>query len=330
MFTKDSELPDMTKIPRKQAPDTIISGCIVLEGGGFRGMYTSGVLDCLMEQGINFSCTVGVSAGALNGLNYAAGQIGRSARFNLQYRWDSRYVGVQAYRANHGIIGFDFVLDEYNRFDPLNAEVFYRQDRRFVAVATSCLTGKAEYFEKGKCRELMKAVQASASIPYVSRPVEVEGVPCLDGGCADRVPFQWAVDQGYEKILVVRTRTRDFRAEPNPRASHVAKRFYWRYPEFSQVLRTCSHFPEDLNAALEGKEIPPMPPLAERCDTAVRQFELAAANKGEKIACLEARRHYAWYLKGVPHAGYYKEQIVKITTLEDVYRVTKGIKRDLC
>ena len=236
MFTKDPELPDMSQIPRKQAPDTLVPGCIVLEGGGFRGMYTSGVLDCLMEQGINFSCTVGVSAGALNGLNYAAGQIGRSARFNLQYRWDSRYVGVQAYRANHGIIGFDFVLDEYNRFDPLNAEVFYRQDRRFVAVATSCLTGKAEYFEKGKCRELMKAVQASASIPYVSRPVEVEGVPCLDGGCADRVPFQWAVAQGYEKILVVRTRTRDFRAEPNPRASHVAKRFYWRYPEFSQVL----------------------------------------------------------------------------------------------
>ena len=83
-------------------------------------------------------------------------------------------------------------------------------------------------------------------------------------------------------------------------------------------------------AVLEGREIPPMPPLAERCDTAVRQFQLSAANKGEKIACLEARRHYAWYLKGVPHAGYYKEQIVKITTLEDVYRVTKGIKRDLC
>ena len=83
-------------------------------------------------------------------------------------------------------------------------------------------------------------------------------------------------------------------------------------------------------AALEGKPIPPMPPLAQRCDTAVGQFEQSAAIKGEKIACLEARRHYAWYLKGVPHAGFYKEQIVKITTLEDVYRVTKGIKRDLC
>ena len=83
-------------------------------------------------------------------------------------------------------------------------------------------------------------------------------------------------------------------------------------------------------AALEGRDIPPLPPLSERCDTAVSQFELAAANKGEKIACLEARKQYAWYLKGVSHAGYYKEQICKITTLDDVYRVTAGIKRDLC
>ena len=83
-------------------------------------------------------------------------------------------------------------------------------------------------------------------------------------------------------------------------------------------------------AALEGRDIPPLPPLSQRCDTAVRQFEMAAANKGEKVACLEARKQYAWYLKGVSHAGYYKEQICKITTLDDVYRVTAGIKRDLC
>lgn len=82
-------------------------------------------------------------------------------------------------------------------------------------------------------------------------------------------------------------------------------------------------------AALNGEEIPPLPPLAERCDVAVRQFELSAAHKGEKIACLEARRHYAWYLKGVPHSGYYKEQICKIETMEDIYRITQGIKRDL-
>ena len=81
--------------------------------------------------------------------------------------------------------------------------------------------------------------------------------------------------------------------------------------------------------ALAGEEIPPLPSLAQRCDTAVRQFELSAAHKGEHIACLEARKHYAWYLKGVPHAGYYKEQISHVSTLEDIYKVTAGIKRDL-
>ncbi len=82
-------------------------------------------------------------------------------------------------------------------------------------------------------------------------------------------------------------------------------------------------------AAVEGREVPPLPPLSQRCDVAVRQFELMRAQKGEKIACLEMRRHYAWYLKGVPYAGYWKEQICKMQTAEDLYAVTRGIKRDL-
>lgn len=86
---------------------------------------------------------------------------------------------------------------------------------------------------------------------------------------------------------------------------------------------------QQANAVLEGRPVPPLPSLAERCDVAVRQFELSAAARGERVAVLEARRHYCWYLKGVPHSGYYKEQIVQMSTLEDVYRVTKGIKRDL-
>ena len=86
---------------------------------------------------------------------------------------------------------------------------------------------------------------------------------------------------------------------------------------------------QQAQAALEGKPIPPLPPLAQRCDTAVRQIELAVQDKGEHIAILEARKQYAWYLKGVPHANYYKDQIVRMNTMEDVYRVTAGIKRDL-
>lgn len=86
---------------------------------------------------------------------------------------------------------------------------------------------------------------------------------------------------------------------------------------------------EQAQAALDGREIPPLPPLHERCDTAVRQIELAREDKGERIAILEARKQYAWYLKGVPHANYYKEQIVRMNTIDDVYRITEGIKRDL-
>ena len=102
--------------------------------------------------------------------------------------------------------------------------------------------------------------------------------------------------------------------------------------DMAMIGRGCFGNPwlfQQAKAALEGLPIPPLPPLAERCDTAVRQFELAARYKGERVAVLEARRHYCWYLKGVPHSNYYKEQIVQMSTLEDVYRVTKGIKRDL-
>lgn len=102
--------------------------------------------------------------------------------------------------------------------------------------------------------------------------------------------------------------------------------------DMAMVGRGCFGNPwvfQQARAALEGRDIPPLPPLSARCDTAVRQFKLAAEQKGEHIACLEARKQYAWYLKGVPHAGYYKEQISHIETLEDIYRITAGIKRDL-
>ncbi|MDY3281606.1 tRNA dihydrouridine synthase DusB [Dysosmobacter sp.] len=102
--------------------------------------------------------------------------------------------------------------------------------------------------------------------------------------------------------------------------------------DMAMIGRGCFGNPwlfQQAKAALEGAPIPPLPPLSQRCDTVVRQIELSAQQRGERAAVLEARRHYCWYLKGVPHAGYYKEQIVRMNTLEDVYQVTKGIKRDL-
>ena len=112
-------------------------------------------------------------------------------------------------------------------------------------------------------------------------------------------------------------------------AVHILK---YTGADLAMVGRGCFGNPwlfQQAKAALEGREVPPLPPLAQRCDTAVRQFELSAAHKGEHIACLEARKHYAWYLKGVPYAGYWREQICQVSTLEEIHRITEGIKRDL-
>ena len=112
-------------------------------------------------------------------------------------------------------------------------------------------------------------------------------------------------------------------------APHILK---YTGADMAMIGRGCFGNPwifQRAQAALAGEEIPPLPPLAQRCDTAVRQFRLSAAQKGEHIACLEARKHYAWYLKGVPYAGYWKEQICQVSTLEEIHRITEGIKRDL-
>lgn len=102
--------------------------------------------------------------------------------------------------------------------------------------------------------------------------------------------------------------------------------------DMAMIGRGCFGNPwifEQAKAALEGRTIPDLPPLSQRCDTAVRQFQLAAEQKGAVIACLEARKQYAWYLKGVPYAGYYKEKICGMSTLEEMFQITAGIKRDL-
>lgn len=224
------------ELPTGQAPNTLHQGCIVLEGGAFRGVYGEGVLDILMKAGINLACTIGCSAGAMNGLNYVSGQIGRAARMNLRYRHDSRYVGLEAFRHNRGVIGFDFVFGEIEGIEPLNETRFYQSQRRFVAVAANCRTGEAEYFEKGQ-GNILKAVQASASMPFVSKPVEINGDPFLDGGCCDKIPYQWAIDQGYEKIVVVRTREESYRKKiHSERTKQVMGLAYRHYPKFVTAL----------------------------------------------------------------------------------------------
>jgi len=224
-------------IPTGSAPDRILPGCIVLEGGSFRGCYTSGFLDVLMENGINMQATIGTSAGALNGYNYVAGEIGRSGRINLGYRHDRRYFGPRSAMKSRGVVGFNFILDEIEEELPFDRERFDDPARRFVVTVTDCEKGEVRYCEKGVTPDFRKAVRASASMPFVSDMVEVDGVPCLDGGCAVKIPYRWALDEGYEKVLVVRTRPRRFRREPEgKRFTELAERIYRNHPQLIELL----------------------------------------------------------------------------------------------
>ena len=223
------------KIPRGRATDKISKVCLVLEGGAFRGLYGEGVLDALMLAGINAECTIGVSAGAMNGMNYVSGQIGRAARVNLTYRHDSRYIGLKAIKNNGGMVGFDFVMNHIEE-EIFDEETFFDPRQKFVAVATNCLTGQSEYFDRDQMgSKIYDAVSASASMPFISKMVEIDGVPYLDGGCSNKIPYRWALDQGYEKIIVVRTRPSSFRRKL--KSNHlVTSNVYRSYPEFAEVL----------------------------------------------------------------------------------------------
>ena len=228
-------------LPEGFSDAPLTSGCLVLEGGAFRGLYSAGVIDALMLNNINMQCTVGTSAGALYGFCYTSAMLG-SARYNLTYRHDARYVGPRALMKNQGIIGWDFV---YGRIFLQTAEErqrFYNDSRRFVAVATNIDTGCAEYLEKGDvqhrpCADIIAAVCASASMPFVSKPVWVGAHQYLDGGCACKIPYQWALDEGYEKIIVIRTREPEYRKPTPKKTARSARLAYGRtHPQFAKVF----------------------------------------------------------------------------------------------
>lgn len=234
---KNKVYSKINNIPYGTAPDNIIEGCMVLEGGAFRGVYTEGVLDYLMQKGVNMSCTVGVSAGAINAANYVSGQIGRSARVNLRYRHNDEFVGLGAIRKNDGLVGFDFLYNGLEETDPLDKKRMFDPMRRLVAVATNLQTGVEEYMDRDTCGDIFQAIRASASLPFVSKPVYIDGKPYLDGGCACNIPYRWAINEGYSKIIVIKTREASFRKpESTHDISRISSAAYRNYPEFAKAL----------------------------------------------------------------------------------------------
>ena len=209
---------------------------LVLEGGGLRGVFTCGVLDFFMDHGIRFPFTVGVSAGACNGLSYMSGQRGRAKASNIDLMEKHHYVGVKYLFTQGCIMDFKLLFEDFpERIIPYDYPAYAANPDRFVMVTTNCLTGKAEYFEeKHDPSRIMDIVRASSSLPFVSKITYVDGVPMLDGGIADSIPVEYAMSQGYAKLVVVLTRNRGYRKKEGQ--MRAARLFYRKYPALQKAI----------------------------------------------------------------------------------------------
>lgn len=204
-----------------------------------RGLFTAGVLDVLMENGIVFDGAVGVSAGACFGCNYKSGQIGRVIRYNKRFAKDPRYCSWASLIKTGDLFNADFCYRELPmKLDIFDAAAYARNPMEFHVVATDCATGKSVYRRLDKAdEEAFKWIQASASMPLVSRPVQIGGGEYLDGGLSDGIPLKYFETLGYERNVVVTTRPHGYRKFPSWKAL-IAKPFLRRYPAVAEALKT--------------------------------------------------------------------------------------------
>lgn len=210
---------------------------LIMEGGAMRGLFTAGVIDVLMEKGIEFDGAVGVSAGAAFGCNYKSKQIGRVLRYNLDYCRDPRYCSFRSLIKTGDMFGAKFCYDELpNKLDLFDYEAFDSEPMEFHVVATDVETGKPVYqmFEK-RDDDLLEWIRASASMPMASRIVEVGGYRLLDGGISDSIPLKYFEEQGYDRNVVILTQPKDYQKGPN-KLMPIMKRVLKKYPELLKTM----------------------------------------------------------------------------------------------
>lgn len=225
---------------------------LVLEGGGMRGVFTCGVLDYMMDAGIRFPYTIGVSAGACNGLSYMSGQRGRAKYSNIDLLDKYQYIGLRHLLKKRNIMDFDLLFTEFpEHILPYDYAAYAASEGRFVMVTTNCLTGEANYFEeKQDKKRIVDIAKASSSLPIVCPITWVDKIPMLDGGIVDSIPLRRAIDDGFgDHPCVVTTRNKGYRKET--RDIKVPNFVYRKYPKLREAL---SHRCALYNAQLEWVE----------------------------------------------------------------------------
>ena len=215
---------------------------LVLEGGGMRGIFTAGVLDVMMENDIKLDAAMGVSAGAVFGCNYKSGQIGRSLRYNMRFCNDPRYWSMESLLKTGDLFGVKFCYDEIpNRLDPFDAEAYAANPMPFYAVCTNVETGKAIHkrLDHGDSKDMMY-FRASASMPVVSRIVEVDGYKLLDGGIVDSIPLRSMERRGCPRNVVVLTQPFGFVKKPSKMLPIISVALH-KYPAGVKAMEIRHH-----------------------------------------------------------------------------------------
>ena len=210
---------------------------LVLEGGGMRGVFTCGVLDYLMDHKISFPYTIGVSAGACNGLSFMSHQRGRGKYSNIDLLAKYKYIGIRPLLKKRGLIDQQLLFHHFpDRILPYNYKAYAENPGRFEMVTTDCLTGRACYYEeKFDEKRIIDIVKASSSLPYACPIIDVGGRPMLDGGIVDSIPLLRAYEQGCDKCVVVLTRNRGYRK--TVKKVFVPNFIYKEYPRLRVALR---------------------------------------------------------------------------------------------
>lgn len=209
---------------------------LVLEGGGMRGVFTSGVLDAFMKHGVYFRYVVAVSAGACNGMSYISRQPRRARLSNIDFLSQYGYIGWRHLLTQGCIFDQELLYDKFpNEYLPFDFDTFFQWSATFEMVTTNCLTGKAEYLTESKDRQRsLDIVRASSSLPYVSKIVKVDGIPMLDGGIVDSIPVMRAMETGHPQNVVILTRNKGYRSKGRDRK--IPHFIYKNYPRLRVAL----------------------------------------------------------------------------------------------
>ncbi len=212
---------------------------LVLQGGGMRGVYTSGVLDFFMEKDLYFSYTIAVSAGACNAIAYTAKQRGLGKKICMNYMTDTNCMGVKTLLTKGSIIEMDLVFDKIpNRLKLLDFDTINTQDEKLIITATDCCTGAPIYIEKDKCEDIITAVKASSSVPFLTKTVEFKELNLLDGGISDPIPIKKSIEDGNIKNVVVLTSEDGYNQKPF-KMKWLANKIYPQYKDLVCSILEC-------------------------------------------------------------------------------------------